>query len=211
MTQSPKHRDRILRLIAEGHPVTVADDRYIMVPNPDYQEDRGDDPNLLWDVYDAPKEHPFDPEKAIMPRLMSANMIFRMGWLAAFESHGIGGCPGNGKSLDQSFNDCEIVKALSKEGSVAGLPAPVVENLRSLLNEATTTPWYAGPLTTDDDYYAPVVSIGPYDLKEKHGKPDSHYEETIAYTPGDNHPAEANAALIVAAVNAIAKLLDNKD
>lgn len=40
-----------LNAIAQGYPITVADDRYIVVENPDYMEDRGDNPYLLIDVF----------------------------------------------------------------------------------------------------------------------------------------------------------------
>lgn len=41
----------ILQLIAEGYPVKTFDDRYIVIENPDFIEDRGDDPNLVFDVW----------------------------------------------------------------------------------------------------------------------------------------------------------------
>lgn len=44
---------RVLEAIAEGYPVRGEQDRYIVVENPYYQEDIGNDPNLIIDVEDV--------------------------------------------------------------------------------------------------------------------------------------------------------------
>ena len=42
----------VLQAIAEGYPLTVQDDSYIIVENPDYIPDNGEDPNLVIDMND---------------------------------------------------------------------------------------------------------------------------------------------------------------
>lgn len=41
---------KTLKAIAEGYPIQVLDDRYIIVENPEFEEDNGKNPNLLIDV-----------------------------------------------------------------------------------------------------------------------------------------------------------------
>jgi hypothetical protein len=42
---------KALMAIAEGYPVSGADDQYIVVDNPDFQEDNGQSPKLVIDVF----------------------------------------------------------------------------------------------------------------------------------------------------------------
>ena len=93
--------------------------------------------------------------------------------------------------------------------------------LRALNEARTKGEWFAGPLQPDDESTgAPGgVSIGPTDLHDRYGaRPDytpeafcDHYEDQIALAQGGNHDAEANAAAIVAALNALGPLLDAAD
>lgn len=41
---------KVLIAIAEGYPVFGLLDRYILVDNPDYEQDNGKDPRLLFDI-----------------------------------------------------------------------------------------------------------------------------------------------------------------
>ena len=41
----------ILQLIAEGYHSEGFDDRYVLVENPDFQPDNGQDPKLLFDTH----------------------------------------------------------------------------------------------------------------------------------------------------------------
>lgn len=66
-----------------------------------------------------------------------------------------------------------------------------------MADEKTPTPWFAGPLATDDDGFT-YRTIGPFAVE---GVADEHYEDTIANVSGLNHDASANAAFIVKAVN----------
>jgi hypothetical protein len=42
---------KALIAIAEGYPVTVEDDRYILVENPRYTDENVEDPNLMIDTW----------------------------------------------------------------------------------------------------------------------------------------------------------------
>lgn len=42
-----------LKVIAEGYPIQLIDDRYIIVKNPNFKEDNGSNPNLLIDVMEV--------------------------------------------------------------------------------------------------------------------------------------------------------------
>lgn len=44
---------RALEAIAQGYPVRGEDDRYVVVENPYYQPDIGNDPNLVIDVFEV--------------------------------------------------------------------------------------------------------------------------------------------------------------
>lgn len=46
---------KALTAIAEGYSAVRVDDRFIYVLNPDYQEDRGDNVNLVIDVWEMKK------------------------------------------------------------------------------------------------------------------------------------------------------------
>lgn len=88
--------------------------------------------------------------------------------------------------------------------------------LEKLARDTTPAPWFAGPVQPEEDTGSPGgVSIGPFDLHEKWGRrPDytpeafsSHYEDTIVEAWGGEHDPAANAALIVALVNALPEII----
>lgn len=55
MTQtSPSELRKALRAIAWGYDVDSAEDTYIIVENPDFEEDNGENPNLVIDVNSLP-------------------------------------------------------------------------------------------------------------------------------------------------------------
>ena len=92
----------------------------------------------------------------------------------------------------------------------------VIARLRELNAARTQGEWFAGPLQPEEDTGAPGgVSIGPIDLFEQYGaRPDytperfsHHYEDQIAQVQGGEHDPVANAAAIVAALNAQEALL----
>lgn len=72
--------------------------------------------------------------------------------------------------------------------------AALAENSVAVMHETrfTPPPWYAGKLREDSDFGTHSVSVGPFEA-------DEHYEDTICEVWGDNHDAEANAALVAAA------------
>lgn len=45
-----KSASEFLRLIAEGYYRRCEHDRYVIIDNPDFQEDNGSDPFLVWDI-----------------------------------------------------------------------------------------------------------------------------------------------------------------
>jgi hypothetical protein len=76
-------------------------------------------------------------------------------------------------------------------------------DIKALDAAATQGVWFAGPLTTNDDDQR-FISVGPYDLSDRPNN-DHHYEDTILEVwdnPNNDGEPEANAALIVALVNA---------
>ena len=50
MALSYKIKDHFLKLIAEGYLHSVHDDKYIVCTNPDYREDNGSNPFLVYYV-----------------------------------------------------------------------------------------------------------------------------------------------------------------
>lgn len=55
MNDDMKKLLHVLTAIAEGYDVKGYNDRYIVVENPDFNEARGDDPNLVIDIKEARK------------------------------------------------------------------------------------------------------------------------------------------------------------
>lgn len=76
--------------------------------------------------------------------------------------------------------------------------------MNAISNQATPRPWFAGSYDEDDDDDFSTISIGPFDLTNR--PLQDHVEEVICHVYenpnlGIDRIAEANAALIVAAVN----------
>ena len=71
-----------------------------------------------------------------------------------------------------------------------------MSNPSAIPKGCTRGKWYAGKLQSADyeEDGQEFVTIGPFEA-------DSHYEDTICEVWGTEHDAEANAALIVSAVN----------
>jgi len=66
---------KALIAIAQGYPVEAADDRYIIVENPDYKPDNGSPPNLVIDTADL--EGLTQPGHSINPTASNALTIKR--------------------------------------------------------------------------------------------------------------------------------------
>jgi hypothetical protein len=54
---TPTYLFKALRAIAEGYGVQPIEDQYILVENPDFKEENGDDPYLLIDVAEVEREY----------------------------------------------------------------------------------------------------------------------------------------------------------
>ena len=72
---------------------------------------------------------------------------------------------------------------------------------------ASEEPWYCNKFSRDE-YDCGYMEVGPYPIEGRYANPDvnNYYESCIA-TFSDNHNAEANAKLAVAAVNLAPRLI----